>query len=258
MLPAVSSAMVSSITVLEEMGADGFGGPNSQNQSSTLPVKPMGVNLTSQVVTEGGDVDFVGLEGSATTTNDSDLEGVHLPGPTIRELVGDLDKSWGNSKDWMLQLCDGRQLVLPLSLYRSPNSMSVCSRIEEECVPGIAAIANERQRISWADEGEGLVESLHVVPGSKNVMWEFDERLMSWKRGGEPLVVVPLATKSPLESVSSPVKEIGCKESVDNSQLSQWVTNRIKAFKKSVGTSLEGFEKQVTGLLLAIEARKKT
>ena len=36
-----------------------------------------------------------------------------------------------------------------------------------------------------------------------------------------------------------------------------WVTNRIKAFKKSVGTSLEGFEEQITGLLLAIEARKK-
>ena len=31
----------------------------------------------------------------------------------------------------------------------------------------------------------------------------------------------------------------------------------IKAFKKSVGTSLEGFEEQITGLLLAIEARKK-
>ena len=69
--------------------------------------------------------------------------------------------------------------------------------------------------------------------------------------------MVPLATVGPLELVSSPVKEIGCKESVDNSQLSQWVTNRIKAFKKSVGTSLEGFEKQVTGLLLAIETRKK-
>ena len=96
-----------------------------------------------------------------------------------------------------------------------------------------------------------------MVPGSKNVMWEFDERLMSWERGGEPLVVVPLATEGPLESESSFVKEIRCEESVDNSQLSQWVTNRIKAFKKSVGTSLKGFKEQITGLLLAIEARKK-
>ena len=82
-------------------------------------------------------------------------------------------------------------------------------------------------------------------------MWEFDERLRSCEGGDEPLVVVPLATKGSVESESSHVKEIDCKESVDNSQLSQWVTNRIKAFKKSVGTSLEGFEEQITGLLLA-------
>ena len=50
----------------------------------------------------------MGSEGLVT----SDFEGAQLPGPTIKELVGDLDKSWGNSKDWILQLCDGRQLVL--------------------------------------------------------------------------------------------------------------------------------------------------
>ena len=50
---------------------------------------------------------------------------------------------------------------------------------------------------------------------------------------------------------------LGCEEKVDSKQLSQWVTNRIKAFRKSVGTSLEGFEEQITGLFLALEARKK-
>ena len=65
------------------------------------------VNLTSQVVTEDGDEDFVGSEVSAIAHEDSDLEGVQQPCPTIRELVGDLDKSWGNSKEWMLQLRDG-------------------------------------------------------------------------------------------------------------------------------------------------------
>ena len=43
MMPEVSSAMVSSITVSEATGANGLGGPRSQNQSSTLPVKPVGV-----------------------------------------------------------------------------------------------------------------------------------------------------------------------------------------------------------------------
>ena len=96
-----------------------------------------------------------------------------------------------------------------------------------------------------------------MVPGLVSELWESDERLRSCEGGDEPLVVVPLATEGMLELVSSHMKEIGCKESVDNCQLSQWVTNRIKAFKKSVGTSLEGFEGQITGLLLAIEARKK-
>ena len=147
--------------------------------------------------------------------------------------------------------------MLPLSLYRSLECMSVCSSMEGEFVLVISSIVTEGHRVSWVDKGDGLVDPLSVVLGSEDEICEFDERLMSWERGGEPLVVVPLATEGPLESVSSPVKEIGCKESVDNSQLSQWVTNRIKAFKKSVGTSLEGFEEQITGLLLAIEARKK-
>ena len=69
--------------------------------------------------------------------------------------------------------------------------------------------------------------------------------------------MIPLATEGPLELVSSPVKEIGYKESVDNCQPSQWVTNGIKAFKKFVGTSLEGFEEKITRLSLVIEARKK-
>ena len=74
----------------------------------------------------------MGLEGPSTSV----FKGAQLPGLTITELVEDLDKSWGNSKDWILQLRDGRQLVLPLSLYRSPDSMSVTSSLEGDCVLG--------------------------------------------------------------------------------------------------------------------------
>ena len=59
-----------------------------------------------------------------------------------------------------------------------------------------------------------------MVLGSESEMWEFDERLRSCERGDEPLVVVLLATEGLLELVSSHVKEIGCKDSVDNCQLS--------------------------------------
>ena len=79
---------------------------------------------------------------------------------------------------------------------------------------------------------------------------------MTWEKGGEPLVVVPLATKVPLEIECDSGEESGCKENIDSKQLSQWVTKQIKAFQKSVGTSLEGFEEQITGLFLALELRK--
>ena len=144
--------------------------------------------------------------------------------------------------------------MLPLSLYRSPDSMSVSSSLEGDCVLGNDSCTYEGQRVSWADDCAGLVE---YFPGSESELWEVGETLNLCEDGDEPLVVLPLATEGPTELESSQVQEIGCKESVDSCQLSQWVTNRIKAFKKSVGTSLEGFEEQITGLLLAIEAKKK-
>ena len=46
---------------------------------------------------------------------------------------------------------------------------------------------------------------------------------MTWERGGEPLVVVPLATKIPLEIECNTGMELGCKENVDSNQLLLWV-----------------------------------
>ena len=66
---------------------------------------------------------------------------------------------------------------------------------------------------------------------------------MTWERGSEHLVVVvPLAAEVPMEFEYNFVKELGCKENIDSHQLSLWVTNWFKAFRKYVGTSLEGFK----------------
>ena len=85
-----------------------------------------------------------------------------------------------------------------------------------EAVTGNDSLVNEGQMVSWADECDGLVDSLSVVTGLKDEIWEFDERSMTWERGGEPLVVVLLATEVPLELEYSSVKEFGCKENVDS------------------------------------------
>ena len=61
----------------------------------TNPIVPATASLDSPMASEVGEEDFVGLEGLGT----SFFEGAQLPGPNIRDLIGDLDKSWGNSKD---------------------------------------------------------------------------------------------------------------------------------------------------------------
>ena len=129
----------------------------------------------------------------------SSFEGVHHSCHTIKELVGDLDKSWGNSKEWMFQLRDGRQIVIPLSFYQSPDSRSDCSLTEGEAGPGDNCFVTKRKIVSWVDECDNVVDSLIVVNGLEDELWEFDERSMTWERGREPLVVVPLVTKIPLE-----------------------------------------------------------
>lgn len=53
----------------------------------------------AQVVTEEKGEVLVGLKGLVIVFGSSDFEGVNHPCPSIRELVGDLDKTWGNSKE---------------------------------------------------------------------------------------------------------------------------------------------------------------
>ena len=86
------------------------------------PIEKLVENESSPVAMKDEDDELLG-----TKVRTSDCKVVFNSSPTIRELVGDLDKSWGNSKEWMLQLRDGRQIVIPLSLYRSPESVGLLS-----------------------------------------------------------------------------------------------------------------------------------
>ena len=185
---------------------------------------------SSSVATKDEVEEFLGTEVRATMHEAADCKVVTNASPTIRELVSELDKSWGNSKEWILQLWDGRQIVIPLSLYRSPESVSYYSVTDLETVTGNDSFINDGQMVSWAEDYDGLVDSLSIVNEAEEEMWDFNERSMTWDCSGKPLVVVPLATEVPLELECSSELGVGCKESVDGNNLSQWVTNRIKAF----------------------------
>lgn len=55
--------------------------------------------------------------------------------------------------------------MLPLSLYWSPESD--CLVMEGEAVSGNNSFVNEGLLVNWADECDGLVDSLSVVTGQR-------------------------------------------------------------------------------------------
>ena len=61
----------------------------------------------------------------------------------------------------MLQLQDGRQIVILLSLYRSPESVLDCLVTDVEIVTGNDSFINDGQMVSWAEDCDGLVDSVY-------------------------------------------------------------------------------------------------
>ena len=73
--------------------------------------------------------------------------------------------------------------------------------------------------------------------------------------GSRSAVAVEHELPMPAEEVANPDVHLEVEGASTN--LSPWVLNRIKAFRKSVGISLEGFEAEIIELFLALEAKKK-
>ena len=79
-------------------------------------------------------------------------------------------------------------------------------------------------------------------------MWDTEEKIIQYAAMEETQSVQPLAMANP---------DVHLEVEGASINLSPWVLNQIKAFMKSVGTSLEGFKVEITGLFLALEAKKK-
>ena len=155
----------------------------------------------------------------------------------------------------MLELRDGRKIVIPLSAYRSPDFVSNQLTPKGVPNPGLTHLVNEGHIVCWDSEveGEGVGGSVVFDFGSEGEVWNSNKELLDWNLLGDPLEVAPLVTDNSVGKEFPIAEKIGGKVDVDNTKLSLWVTNRNKTFQKSVRTSLEGFEEQVTGLLLALE-----
>ena len=142
-------------------------------------------------------------------------------------------------------LHDGKQIVIPLSLHHSPGSISDFLEHEGDKGQGNNTFKEEKSIVSWADE----CDTISIVSCSECELWGTEENIIRGVAMEEPLFVQPLAVANP--DVHLEVKGA-------STNLSPWVLSHIKAFRKSVGTSLEGFKAEITGLFLALEAKKKS
>ena len=85
------------------------------------------------------------------------------PRPSIKSYVENLEHTWGNSKDWVLELRGGRQIVIPLSLYLSLGSMLDFLDLEGAEGQGNHTCKEEGHTVSWADECDGALDNVFAV-----------------------------------------------------------------------------------------------
>ena len=106
-----------------------------------------------------------------------DEDGHIEPCPSINNFVEDLEHTLGNSEKWVLELRDGRQIAIPLSLYHSPGSMSDFNDLEGPKGQGNNTFKEEGHIVSWANECNGALDNISVVLGLDCELWDSDEVL---------------------------------------------------------------------------------
>ena len=123
--------------------------------------------------------------------------------------------------------------------------MSNFSEHEGDEDQGNDTFKEEKRIVSWADE----CDTVSIVLGSECELWDSEEKIIQGVSMEEPLSVQPLAVANP---------DVHLEVEGASTNLSPWVLNRIKAFRKSVRISLEGFKVEITEFFfLALEGKKK-
>jgi hypothetical protein len=171
----------------------------------------------------------------------------------------EVDRTWGSSSNWVLELRDGRRLSIPISLLRQPD-------VPAPVIPGMSLSGfgimgqTEEDQHSMgsyltSDAEENSEDDISLVWEDFKVVGEGSE-LVCWGDEVVPLEIEPLATSKP-EIISIGA---GCvKEKEDSAQAdipSDWVLGRSKRIGKLLGASYEGYEERVTHLLMEIDARR--
>ena len=210
---------------------------------------------------------------TSTSVSESVAKGVIVPipgAPCVEILappsIEGVDRLWGSSSVWMLELRDGRQVSIPLSLLRTPATIDTEEKDSEEGTTShggseldskTEAVQHGGMLMAWGDDEEADDEV--------SVVWEDpppsakEGKLICWEDENKPLEVAPLAIAGPdvSEMIIGDVSALEF-EQVSGIKLSpsEWVQETMKEFGVVLGASYEGYKEQLMSMLQEIENRR--
>ena len=170
----------------------------------------------------------------------------------------EVDRTWGSSSEWVLELKDGRRVSIPLSLLRQPMAMApVTTKLtltgefvtSEVCV-GMGSTANDLSSLGdseWSGEEEEDEENISLVWEDPEVVGVGSE-LMCWADDNDTLDVEPLAIS---ELGEKGLSVVHAPEVVVSP--SDWVLGQSKRIDKVLGASYNGNEERINRLLMEID-----
>ena len=177
----------------------------------------------------------------------------------------EVDRTWGSSSEWVLELRDGKRVTIPLSLVRQPVvsgpipsalfpagslvipgvSVGVGSTIDDLSSVGDTECTGEDEE---DDENISLVWEDSEVEGTGTAMvcWEDDTGILE---------VEPLAMSKPVETGVSEGTSVIQEHGVVVPP-SDWVLGKSKRIGKVLGASYHGNEERINRLLMEIDGRR--
>jgi hypothetical protein len=176
----------------------------------------------------------------------------------------EVDRTWGSSSEWVLELRDGRRVTIPLSLVRQPVVSgplpSALTPAGPLVIPGVSvgvgSIVDDLSSLGdhectgedeEDDENISLVWEDSEVEGTGNAM-------VCWEDETGILEVEPLAISKPVETGVSE----GISVTQDHGDVvppTDWVLGKSKRIGKVLGASYYGNEERINRLLMEIDGR---
>ena len=177
----------------------------------------------------------------------------------------EVDRTWGSSSEWVLELLDGRRVTIPLSLVRQPV---VSGPLPSALIPasslvilgvtvGVGSIINDFSSVGDPEcTGEDEEDDENI-----SLVWEDSEvegtgfAMVCWEDDTGILEVKPLAMSKPVETGVSEGTSV-IQDHGDVVPPSDWVLGKSKRIGKALGASYHGNEERINRLLMEIDGRR--